>query len=186
MNVMLGDLINISKKLPQQINLTETNITNITADIERRNQNKSEEFSMKLGNRTFDERKSAGDLLVNAVLSNKYNDKIVGSFCGFEIGILSPNFFDNRQIVLVGNGRYTEIEDKAFNFKEFFRTWTGNPEIDGKVKPENANIGDFIHENDVKSFLNLITKDDEDSNYPYSNKQYRDLFKHTLWMVPRS
>ena len=98
---------NISKKLPQQINLTETNITNITADIERRNQNKSEEFSMKLGNRTFNERKSAGDLLVNAVLSNKYNDKIVGSFCGFEIGILSPNFFDNRQIVLVGNGRYT-------------------------------------------------------------------------------
>jgi len=87
---------------------------------------------------------------------------------------------------LIGNGRYTEIEDKAFNFKEFFRTWTGNPEIDGKVKPENANIGDFIHENDVKSFLNLITKDDEDSNYPYSNKQYRDLFKHTLWMVPRS
>jgi len=98
---------NISKKLPQQINLTETNITNITADIERRNQNKTEEFSMKLGNRTFDERKSAGDLLVNAVLSNKYNDKIVGSFCGFEIGILPPSVFDTRQIVLVGNGRYT-------------------------------------------------------------------------------
>lgn len=87
---------------------------------------------------------------------------------------------------LIGNGKYTEIEDKAFNFREFFRTWTGKPEIDGRVKPENAKIGDFVHENDVKAFLNLITKDDKDSNYPYSNKQYRDLFKHTLWMLPRS
>ena len=85
---------------------------------------------------------------------------------------------------LIGNGKYNEIEDKAFNFREFFRTWTGRPEIDGKVVPADAKIGDFVHENDVKSFLNLITKDDKESNYPYSNKQYRDLFKHTLWMLP--
>lgn len=50
------------------------------------------------------------------------------------------------------------VEDKAFNFKEFFRTWTGNIKIDLKQMPKNANIGDFVHENDIISFLNLITK----------------------------
>lgn len=76
------------------------------------------------------------------------------------------------------------VEDKAFNFKEFFRTWTGNIKIDLKPMPKNASIGDFVHENDIISFLNLITKKDSQNNYPFSTEKYRDLFRHTLWMVP--
>jgi superfamily II DNA or RNA helicase len=79
---------------------------------------------------------------------------------------------------------YIELDDKAFNFKEFFRTWTGNVEIDGEEKPVNSEIGDFVHEKDILSFLNLISKDDINSKYPYSSKEYRDIFKHSLWMVP--
>lgn len=60
-------------------------------------------------------------------------------------------------------------EDVAFNFHEFFR-----------VNKEST----FIHERDVLSFLNLITKEDTDSNYPYSTKEYRNNFRHSLWMVP--
>jgi hypothetical protein len=60
-------------------------------------------------------------------------------------------------------------ENAAFNFHEFFK-------VDAK--------GQFIHEADVMSFLNLITKTDSSSNYPYSKKEYRDLFNHSLWMVP--
>lgn len=60
-------------------------------------------------------------------------------------------------------------EDVAFNFREFFR-----------VDEE----GNFIHEKDVTSFLNMICKDDAESNYPYSKKEYRDNFRHSLWMVP--
>lgn len=76
------------------------------------------------------------------------------------------------------------VEDKAFNFKEFFHTWTGNIKIDLKPMPKNANIGDFVHENDIISFLNLITKKDSQNNYPFATEKYRDLFRHTLWMVP--
>lgn len=76
------------------------------------------------------------------------------------------------------------VEDKAFNFKEFFRAWTGNIKIDLKQMPKNANIGDFVHENDIISFLNLITKKDSQNNYPFATEKYRDLFRHTLWMVP--
>ena len=32
--------------------------------------------------------------------------------------------------------------------------------------------------------MNLITKDDPDSHYPYANEEYRNLFRHALWMVP--
>jgi hypothetical protein len=60
-------------------------------------------------------------------------------------------------------------EEVAFNFREFFRV---------------DETGNFIHQNDVLSFLNLICKHDEESNYPYSTNEYRDNFRHSLWMVP--
>ena len=60
-------------------------------------------------------------------------------------------------------------EDIAFNFREFFRT---------------NDDGDFIHKSHVENFLNLLTKTDEESMYPFANKRYRDIFRHTLWMVP--
>ena len=85
---------------------------------------------------------------------------------------------------IIGDKRYVELEDKAFNFREFFRTWTGNLRSDRKEIPEGKVIGDFYHEDDVRSFLNLITKESKDSCYPYSSEEYRKLFKHSLWMVP--
>ena len=82
------------------------------------------------------------------------------------------------------NSAYVDLEDKAFNFKEFFRVWTGDIEKDFRKVPENKKIGDFVHEEDIESFLNLLTKKDDESNYPYSTEEYRDYFKHSLWMLP--
>lgn len=84
---------------------------------------------------------------------------------------------------LLGN-RYVELEDKAFNFHEFFRTWTGDIRRDFKPMPSDAKVGDFVHKDDVQSFLELITKEDAESQYPYSTDEYRNLFRHSLWMVP--
>jgi hypothetical protein len=75
-------------------------------------------------------------------------------------------------------------EDSAFNFREFFRTWTGDINVDFYRIPEGKSVGDFVHEDDVYAFLSLITKDDPDSNYPFSTDEYRDMFAHTFWMVP--
>lgn len=79
---------------------------------------------------------------------------------------------------------YIETEDKAFKFSEFFRIWTGDVEKDGKAVPPASKVGNFVHENDVKSFLDLICKSSNDSNYPFSTEEYRDYFRHTLWVVP--
>ena len=77
-----------------------------------------------------------------------------------------------------------ETEDMAFNFREFFRTWTGDPKQDYRPIPGGASAGDFVHADDVRSFLNLITQESVDSNYPFSNPEYRAMFRHTFWMVP--
>jgi hypothetical protein len=60
-------------------------------------------------------------------------------------------------------------EDVAFNFREFFRV---------------NEFGQFLHETDVFSFLNLICKEDGKSNYPFATIESRDNFRHSLWMVP--
>lgn len=85
---------------------------------------------------------------------------------------------------LLHNSNYITYEDKAFNFHEFFRTWTGDFKNDYEQMPPTAKIGDFVHEADIVSFLNLMTKSNNSSCYPYSKDEYRDLFKHSLWMVP--
>lgn len=79
---------------------------------------------------------------------------------------------------------YITFEDKAFNFHEFFRTFEGDITEDYVEMPPDAEIGDFVHESDIWSFLNLMTHEDGGSQYPFSNDEYRSLFKHTLWMVP--
>ena len=60
-------------------------------------------------------------------------------------------------------------DEKAFNFREFFRT-----------KDDDT----FIHDKDVDRFLALLCKKDKDSLYPYSNDTFRRIFRHTLWVVP--
>lgn len=85
---------------------------------------------------------------------------------------------------LLHNSNYITYEDKAFNFHEFFRTWTGDYKYDYAQMPATANVGDFVHEQDILSFLNLMTKSDNNSAYPFSKDEYRELFRHSLWMVP--
>lgn len=74
--------------------------------------------------------------------------------------------------------------DLQFNFREFFRTWTGDPVKDRRKMPNNVQKRSFIHEEDVKKFLDLLVKTDSKTNYPFSTKEYRDLFRHTFWVVP--
>ena len=72
----------------------------------------------------------------------------------YDLGKLYPEYADS---------------DIAFNFREFFRT--------------NA-AGDFVHKDNVKQFLDLMCKESDDSNYPYSKAEYRDNFRHSLWIIP--
>ena len=68
---------------------------------------------------------------------------------------------------------FSEDDEIAFNFREFLRTSTGT---DGRER--------FVHEKDVISFLDLMSHTSDYSLYPFSTQEYRNIFNHTLWMVP--
>ena len=104
--------------------------------------------------------------------SNPYEDLPELRIFTYDLGDVFPS------------SRYSGGEDVAFNFREFFRTWTGDFKLDHAEMPENAAVGDFVHEGDVVSFLNLMTSETETSAYPFSTEEYRDMFRHSLWMVP--
>ena len=79
---------------------------------------------------------------------------------------------------------YEAVYDTAFNFKEFFRVWTGDVSKDGKELPDSSYRNQFVHKEHIKKFLDLICKSDSKTNFPYSKEEYRDYFRHSLWMVP--
>ena len=72
--------------------------------------------------------------------------------------------------------------DGIFTFNEFLRTWTGNPKADNAQMPEGAK-GRFVHEEEVKQFLQLLCTKDDTNNFPFSTNDYRRMFRHTLWVV---
>ena len=74
-------------------------------------------------------------------------------------------------------------EGASFKFSEFFRTWTGNPKADKAEMPAGAK-GQFVHEKEVKKFLDMLCDDTKDSNYPFSRVTYQENFNHSLWIVP--
>lgn len=59
-------------------------------------------------------------------------------------------------------------DEHAFNFAEFFRV---------------RDDGNFVHDEDVTKFLNLLASDNA-KGYPYSTLEWRRNFRHTLWTVP--
>ncbi|MGF2144883.1 Eco57I restriction-modification methylase domain-containing protein [Vagococcus fluvialis] len=70
---------------------------------------------------------------------------------------------------IITDKEFFSIEDKAFNFMEFFRT-----------KEEDK----FVYEEKINQFLNEITKDNKNNNYPYSTEEFRNNLRHTLWLLP--
>lgn len=68
------------------------------------------------------------------------------------------------------NKQFINIEDKAFNFSEFF-----------KVDLDNER---FVYEKEVERFLNEITKPNSKNNYPFSKLEFRENLRHTLWLMP--
>lgn len=123
------------------------------------------------------------------IMEQEHKDKWVSEHFGDsnpydELPKLQIYTYDLGDLVGYNKSEYFNVYEKAFNFREFFRVWTGDVEKDDEIMPANRRIGQFMHEEDIRSFLHLLTREDADDNYPFSNKAYRDQFRHTLWIVP--
>lgn len=65
--------------------------------------------------------------------------------------------------------------DGAFKFHEFFRVH----------KDEDGNdVAEFVHEQMVKKFLDLLVDSSTHTKFPYSSEEYRNHNKHSLWLLP--
>lgn len=94
--------------------------------------------------------------------SNPYDELPQMNIYTYRLG----DYFDIIEPVRDNHFDYIEpVADKAFNFREFFRT-------DGE---------NFVHAADVQRFLDLLIGN---KTYPYSRADYRELFKHSLWIIP--
>lgn len=71
---------------------------------------------------------------------------------------------------------YKESEG-VFKFSEFFRVKSGSGLSDDEQ-------GKFVNEGLIKEFLVKLRTTDDVNNFPYSTKDYRNAFRHTLWIVP--
>lgn len=70
---------------------------------------------------------------------------------------------------------FTDALDGAFKFHEFFRV---HKDDDGN------DIAEFVHEQMVKKFLDLLVDNTLSTKFPYSTEEYRNYNKHTLWLLP--
>ena len=67
------------------------------------------------------------------------------------------------------NQNYVGEDDDYFSFEEFF-----------KCKKDSD---EFEHELTIKAFLDLLVNQKK-QEYPFSNEEYREYFKHTFWYLP--
>lgn len=96
-------------------------------------------------------------------------------------GIPNPYAVLPRMNILTFNlssmfDRFIE-EGGTFKFKDFFRTKTG-----GDIPAEER--GKFVHEDDVRQFIVKLRCKDDNKNFPFSTDEFRQSFRHTLWIVP--
>lgn len=65
--------------------------------------------------------------------------------------------------------------DGAFKFHEFLRV---------QKDEEGNDTAQFVHEDLVNKFLDLLVNDQLNTKFPYSTEEYRKFNKHSLWLLP--
>ncbi len=98
---------NFLYKYPKLIAETTEQIDRTKRDIEIRNQNISEEFTININGIQYDSREESGEALL--LLSNSVKeDKMphVGTFKGFDLYLKKSFFVDDKYLIIKGNNQY--------------------------------------------------------------------------------
>lgn len=98
---------NFIYKYPKLITDSEQRLECIIKDIEKRNMNKTEKFSININGKFFDEREKAGTILKS--LYNKVEkgkDFHIGTYQGFNLLLRKSTFYDTYDMIIQGDLKY--------------------------------------------------------------------------------
>jgi hypothetical protein len=96
----------IAVHIPELIKNLENQINHLKNDITLRNNNTTNEFTITIAERTYADRKDAGELLQSLISSAANIDKKIATMNGFDIYSENSVFADERNVRLKGNGVY--------------------------------------------------------------------------------
>lgn len=154
---------NFTFKYPKLIMEEDQKLVNIVADIKRRDNNKTGEFSIVINGNTFTKREDAGEIIKNVYMKTLNQGEVnIGSINGFELSIKkSIDYY----AVVKGNSTYS-IElgrdplgnivriENVINGLERNLKISENKIIEHKRNLEQSKIEyskDFLYENELKS-----------------------------------
>ena len=93
--------------LPKQIERESNFIEKCKADLQTRNQETSQEFTIELNNKIFNDPKEAGEEIIKSVNKNIDKDVLyeIGKYRGFTLYL--ANKYDDTEIYFIKNGKYS-------------------------------------------------------------------------------
>lgn len=122
------------------------------------------------------------DYVMEQEAKRKWGEEHPGESNPYEdMPVLHINTYDLERAI---KEKGLDLSGKTFSFKEFFRTWTGDLSKDGEIIPQGYEVGDFVHPEAVRRFLDLLSQGSESSKFPYVTKDKCNQNRHSLWMVP--
>lgn len=98
---------NFTYKYPKLIIESKQRLECIIKDIGKRNMNKTQEFSININGRLFDEREKAGTILKS--LYNKVNtgkELHIGTYQGLNLLLKKSAFYDSYEMIIHGDLKY--------------------------------------------------------------------------------
>lgn len=157
---------NITDKYPKLIEESKQKLELVRKDIDLRNKNATEEFSIIINDKKFVEREKAGTMLISLVNKDNINRK-VGNYKGFDIILQRDEFRSIYLLKIQGSLKYTmEL---------------GPSPIGNTIKIENVLDGLEKHFNKLERDLNECKNNLEQSKIEFEKPfKYEEKLKEKL------
>lgn len=131
-------------RYPKLIANLEQKIECIIKDIEKRDMNNSDDFSINIGGKVFEERQDAGIMLESFYTkAQKDNSQInVGSYKGFEVLLKGSYFTDLPKLIIHGSLKYS-IELGSSPHGNMTRIENALNSLEGKISSYEAKLEEY-------------------------------------------
>lgn len=139
----------IASSFPSTITRTESKIKDLGLDIVKRNENSTEDFTIKLGKEVYTDKQKSGEMILRACRSGRYVDKAIGEYRGFVIYPQAINWVtESPKIILKGAIKH-EVELSASDTGSIQRMDNFLERLEAYKKSEQEILKDTMHQLEI-------------------------------------